>query len=85
MEISAPVTLAVLGAALLHAVWNALVKSSSDKLLDVTGVALGAAACALAVAPWLALPARESWGWLAASAAAQARDKLTARPDSALV
>lgn len=68
MEISAPVALAVLGAALLHATWNALVKSSADKLLDITGVALGAAACALVVAPWVAFPARESWGWLAASA-----------------
>lgn len=68
MEISAPVTLAVLGAALLHAVWNALVKSSEDKLLDITGIALGAAACALVVAPWVAAPARESWGWMAASA-----------------
>jgi drug/metabolite transporter (DMT)-like permease len=68
MEISAPITLAVLGAALLHAVWNALVKSSEDKLLDVTGIALGAAACALVAAPWVAAPARESWGWIAASA-----------------
>jgi drug/metabolite transporter (DMT)-like permease len=69
MEISAPVTLAVLGAALLHAVWNALVKSSADKLLDVTGIALGAALCALVVAPWVGVPARESWGWMAGSAA----------------
>jgi drug/metabolite transporter (DMT)-like permease len=69
LEISAPVTLAVLAAALLHAVWNALLKSSEDKLLDVTGIALGAAACALIVAPWLALPAPQSWPWMAASAA----------------
>ena len=62
-------TLAVLGAALLHATWNALVKSSTDKLLDVTGIALGAAACALVAAPWFAFPARESWSWMAASAA----------------
>ena len=69
MEISAPVTAAVLGAALLHALWNALVKSSEDKLLDVTAIALGAAACALLVAPWVAIPARASWPWMAASAA----------------
>ena len=69
MEISAGVTAAVLGAALLHALWNALVKSSSDKLLDVTAVGLGAAACAIVVAPWVAFPAPESWPWMAASAA----------------
>ena len=69
MEISLPVTLAVLGAALLHAAWNALVKSSDDKLLDVTVIGLGAAACAIVVAPWVAFPARESWPWMAASAA----------------
>lgn len=69
VEISAGVTAAVLGAALLHAAWNALVKSSEDKLLDVTAIAIGAAACSLLAAPWLAVPARESWPWMAASAA----------------
>ncbi|MGH8720759.1 MAG: EamA family transporter [Burkholderiales bacterium] len=69
MEVSVPVTLAVLGAALLHATWNALVKSSGDKLLDVTGIALGAGFCALLAAPWVAFPARESWSWMAGSAA----------------
>jgi len=69
MEISLPVTLAVLGAALLHAAWNALVKSSADTQLDSTAVAVGAAFVSLAVAPWLPAPARESWPWIAASAA----------------
>ena len=31
MGISFPIALAVLGAALLHAGWNAMLKSSSDK------------------------------------------------------
>jgi len=30
MELTLPVTAAVLGAALLHAAWNALVKGSAD-------------------------------------------------------
>ena len=68
MEISVPVTLAVLGAALLHAGWNALVKSSTDKQLDSTAVGVGGALVSLAALPWLALPAPESWPWLAASA-----------------
>ncbi len=69
MEISAGVTLAVLGAALLHAGWNALVKSSTDKQLDSTAVGVGGALVSLAVLPWVAAPAQASWPWLAASAA----------------
>ncbi len=68
-EISLPLTLAVLGAALLHAGWNALVKSSADKQLDTVGLAAGAGVIAFAVAPWLSMPARESWPWLAGSTA----------------
>jgi drug/metabolite transporter (DMT)-like permease len=68
LEISLPVTLAVLGAALLHAGWNALVKSSVDKQLDSTAVGVGGALVSLAALPWLAPPAPESWPWLAASA-----------------
>ena len=64
---SLPVTLAVLGAALLHAVWNALVKGSPDKQLDTVGLAASAGIVALVLAPFLAVPARESWPWLAGS------------------
>ena len=64
---SLPVTLAVLGAALLHAVWNALVKGSPDKQLDTVGLAASAGIVAVLLAPFLAVPARESWPWLAAS------------------
>jgi drug/metabolite transporter (DMT)-like permease len=67
MEISLPVTLAVLGAALLHAVWNALVKASRDKRLDTIAVAAGAGLIALALAPFLPAPAPESWPWLTGS------------------
>src|SRR3954466_15607265 len=65
---SPAVTLAVLGAALLHAGWNALVKSSADKQLDTVALAAGAGIIALILAPWLAVPARASWPWLGASA-----------------
>ncbi len=68
MELSLPVALAVLGAALLHALWNALVKSSADKQLDTYLVAAGSGLLALALLPFLALPAAASWPWLAASA-----------------
>jgi len=66
---SLPVTLAVLGAALLHASWNALVKASPDKQLDTVGLAASAGIVALLLAPFLAIPARESWPWLGGSIA----------------
>ena len=44
MELSLGVTLAVLGAALLHASWNTMIKGSSDKLLDTALVVAGGTA-----------------------------------------
>ena len=69
MELTLPVTLAVLGGALLHAAWNTLVKSSQDKELDTYAVAAGSGLLALFALPFLALPASASWPWLAASSA----------------
>jgi drug/metabolite transporter (DMT)-like permease len=68
-ELTLPVTLAVLGGALLHATWNTLVKASGDKELDSYAVAAGAGAVSLVALPFLPLPAAASWPWLAASAA----------------
>jgi drug/metabolite transporter (DMT)-like permease len=68
VEISLPVALAVLGAALLHAGWNAMLKSSADKRLDTVAISVGAGLLGLAIAVWLPWPARESWPWLAGSA-----------------
>ena len=64
-----PVTAAVLGAALLHAAWNALLKGSADKDLDTVAISVGAGVLGLAVALCLPFPAAESWPWLAGSAA----------------
>ncbi|MDH4174513.1 MAG: EamA family transporter [Betaproteobacteria bacterium] len=68
MEIPLPVALAVLGAALLHAGWNAFLKSGEDKQLDAIGIAVGSGAVALVAAPFMGVPASASWPWLAASA-----------------
>jgi drug/metabolite transporter (DMT)-like permease len=68
MEIPLPVALAVLGAALLHAGWNALLKSGADTQLDAIGLAAGSGAVALVAAPFLPVPAPASWPWFAASA-----------------
>ena len=58
---------ALLFGALLHASWNAIVKSGSDTFLDTLLVASGAALVAAATLPFLPLPAVESWPYLAAS------------------
>lgn len=61
----------VLVAAAIHAGWNAIVKASGDKTLTAVTVALGAALIALPVLPFLPVPARESWPFLAASVVLQ--------------
>jgi drug/metabolite transporter (DMT)-like permease len=59
---------AVLLAALMHAAWNAIVKSSPDKQLDTVLVTAGAAGVSVLSLFFLPLPAPQSWGYLAASA-----------------
>jgi drug/metabolite transporter (DMT)-like permease len=59
---------AVLVAALLHATWNAMVKSGADKLLDVVLVAVGTGLPAAVVLLVAGLPAEPSWPYLAVSA-----------------
>ena len=61
------VTLAVLGAALAHATWNAMIKSSRNVLLDMTTVTLAGGAVAAPLLLFAPQPARESWPYLAAS------------------
>ena len=69
-ELSLGVTLAVLGAGLLHAGWNALLKSgpSGDPMLDTATIVAGSSIVALLVVPWIGLPAAASWKFAAASA-----------------
>lgn len=69
MELTLPVAAAVLGAAMLHAAWNALVKGSEDKQLDTFAVAAGSGLLGLLALPFLPLPAPAAWPWLAGSAA----------------
>jgi len=69
VELTLPIAAAVLGAALLHAAWNTLVKSSKDKELDTYAVAAGSGVLALIIIPILPAPAAASWPWLAGSAA----------------
>jgi len=54
------VTALVLGSALLHASWNAIIKSSRDVMLDTALVAAGAGLLALPLAALVPLPASAS-------------------------
>lgn len=58
--------LAVLLAALLHATWNALVKGSSDKLLNMSAVILGHVPIAIVCIIVSPIPARASWPFILA-------------------
>ena len=70
MELTLGVTLAVLGAGVLHAGWNALLKSSpgGDALLDTATVVAGSSVCGLIVVPFVPLPASAAWPYMAGSA-----------------
>lgn len=61
------VVLLVLLGALLHATWNALVKSGRDKQLDSTMVALGASAASICALPFVPLPNVAAWPYILAS------------------
>jgi drug/metabolite transporter (DMT)-like permease len=65
------VVLIVLLGALLHASWNAVVKSSGDKLLNIVMVVTVAGVAAAAALPFFAQPMQASWPYLAASAVLQ--------------
>lgn len=57
----------VLAGALLHAVWNALIKGSTDTFLSAVSITTAAALMAISVLPWLTPPAAASWPFLALS------------------
>ncbi len=59
----------VIGAAILHAVWNALVKSGADKTLGIAAVVMGQGVFALLALPFAAVPDWACWPWFVASIA----------------
>jgi drug/metabolite transporter (DMT)-like permease len=66
-ELSPGVTLAVLGAALLHAAWNAMLKGGRDTMLDMAIVVAGSSLVVVPLLPFIPLPAPESWPYIGAS------------------
>ena len=68
-EITLPVTLAVLGAGFLHALWNALLKSAAgEPLLDTALIVAGTSVVSLTLLPFVPLPDRAAWPFMATSA-----------------
>jgi len=67
--VSDKVILLVLTAALLHATWNAVVKSSGDKLVSVVAVVVGHVPFALITLLFVESPEKQSWVWLIAGIA----------------
>jgi drug/metabolite transporter (DMT)-like permease len=61
----------VLGAALLHATWNAVLRSGGDRLWSITVMSMVSAAAAAPFALLLARPAMASWPYIGLSAALQ--------------
>lgn len=66
----APALVAVLAAALLHASWNLLVKSSSDRLVAAAAQVVLVALAFIPVLIWTGLPL-EAWEYVVASAVVQ--------------
>jgi drug/metabolite transporter (DMT)-like permease len=67
LELSLGVTFAVLGAALLHASWNAIIKSGSDPLFDTALVGFAKSAFMLPLLFLFPAPAPAAWGFMAIS------------------
>jgi drug/metabolite transporter (DMT)-like permease len=61
----------VLSGALLHATWNAIVKSADDKFLTTIMVTAAAALIAVVVLPFMSVPARASWPYIGVSMVSQ--------------
>ncbi len=57
----------VLAAALMHATWNALVKSGRDRMIDLAMVVVGSGVLGACFIPFVGVPDRASWPWIGLS------------------
>jgi drug/metabolite transporter (DMT)-like permease len=62
------VFLAVLGAALMHAGWNAIVKVGLDRFSSILLLSMATGVMALFLLPFFAAPLAGAWPWIAGSA-----------------
>lgn len=67
MKLELGVAALVLLSALLHASWNAVVKSDADRLLSFGLVMIMGTAMGIAAAPFVTFPPWSAWPWLAGS------------------
>jgi phosphonate utilization associated putative membrane protein len=67
MTLTWPVVLAVLCGAMLHASWNALIKSGNDKAVDTALVHVLGALVALPVMLWVGPPPANAWPYIGMS------------------
>jgi drug/metabolite transporter (DMT)-like permease len=69
--LSITVILLVLFGALLHAIWNAIIKAGTDKSLDASLISAGGAVSALPFLVLLPMPNAAAWPYIGASAVLQ--------------
>jgi phosphonate utilization associated putative membrane protein len=67
MILTWPIVAAVLFGALLHASWNALIKSGRDKPLDTALIHVMGCVVAVPLVLWVGLPVPAAWPWIATS------------------
>ena len=62
------VFLAVLGAALMHAAWNAIVKVGLDRFSSILLLSIAQGGIAVVLLPFFDVPLPVAWPWVAVSA-----------------
>jgi drug/metabolite transporter (DMT)-like permease len=67
MRIELHVAALVLLSALIHASWNTIVKSDVDRLVSFAVVMISGTILCLFLAPFVAFPSSEAWGYIVAS------------------
>ena len=70
------VFLVVLFAAFLHAAWNAIIKDRGDRFFSISTLGVAQGLISIALIPFVGLPEKAIWGWIAASAALHTGYKL---------
>lgn len=67
MKLDLAIVALILLSAVIHATWNAIVKSDSDRLMSFGLVMLAGTFIGLAVVPFVEVPRAEAWPWLLGS------------------
>lgn len=68
--------LVVLLAAFMHAAWNAIIKDRGDRFFSISTLGVAQGVIALCLTPFVGVPEKAVWGWIAASSALHTGYKL---------